>query len=58
MIGITRDDLREEIARLISHGWSDAEIASSLPEPAGGVFGLLELLVGAIRDLMTERTEA
>lgn len=55
---MTRDSLAEEIAKYINHGWNDAEIASALKEPAGGAFGLLELLVGVIRDLMTERTEA
>lgn len=54
---MTRDAVRVHIARLISSGWNDDEIAESLPEPAGGAAGLLELLVGAIRDLMTERIE-
>jgi hypothetical protein len=54
---MTRDEVREHIARLIGHGWNDDEIAESLPGPAGGASGLLELLVGVTRDLMTERTE-
>jgi hypothetical protein len=54
---MTRDSLREDIARYIAHGWNDDEIASALGEPAGGAFGLIELLVGAIRDLMTEKVE-
>jgi hypothetical protein len=61
---MTRDEAREEIAKFINCGWSDVEIVSALPvwnvgpEGAGGTFGQLVLLVGVIRDLMTERAEA
>ena len=54
---LTRSNLGEEIAKYISHGWDDHEIADVLKEPAGGAFELLTLLVGVIRDQMTERTE-
>jgi hypothetical protein len=54
---LTRSNLGEEIAKYISHGWNDHEIADALKEPAGGAFELLTMLVGVVRDLMTERTE-
>ncbi len=52
-----RGSIAEQIAGYINHGWDDAEIVDALKEPAGGVFELLTLLVGVIRDQMTERTE-
>jgi len=51
---MTRPELSELIASHFSHGWTDAEIALKLKEPAGGMSGLLELLVGVIRDLMMD----
>lgn len=54
---MTRDELREDIARFINSGWDDEEIASALPEGGGGSFGQVVKLVGVIRDLMAERTE-
>lgn len=51
------NNLAEEIARYFNHGWNDEEIASALAECAEGDFEFQVALVGAIRDLMTERTE-
>ena len=57
-----RDKLRETIADLIAHGMSDRDIAHELLEcpfldSLASEWELIDLLVGVVRDEMTEKVE-
>ena len=54
-----RDKLRETIADLIAHGMSDRDIAHEIYDliPGAIEWELIDLLVGVVRDEMTEKVE-
>jgi len=53
-----RDKLRETIADLIAHGMSDRDISHEIYDltPGATEWYLIDLLVGIVRDQMTEKS--
>lgn len=54
-----RDKLRETIADLINHGMSDRDISHEIYDliPGATEWDLIDLLVGVVRDQMTEKSD-